>query len=70
MDHAFSRRAVLTTTTPRGTRSSNAFVNRQYRTSFNDRGAATHYFKCGIYGRTDMSARSDNHIKNIHIYRK
>ncbi|MGW0197861.1 polysaccharide lyase family 7 protein, partial [Nonomuraea sp. NPDC003201] len=46
------------------------FVNRQYRTSFNDRGAATHYFKCGLYGRTDMSARSDNHIKNIHIYRK
>ncbi|MGW6499481.1 polysaccharide lyase family 7 protein [Nonomuraea angiospora] len=46
------------------------FVDREYRTSFNDRGAATHYFKCGLYGRTDMSARSDNHIKNIHIYRK
>ncbi|MEV6154830.1 hypothetical protein AB0L53_31270 [Nonomuraea sp. NPDC052129] len=46
------------------------FVNRQYRTSFDDRGAATHYFECGRYGRTGMSARSDNYLKNIHIYRK
>ncbi|SEG77722.1 Alginate lyase [Nonomuraea solani] len=46
------------------------FVNRQYQASFNDRGDATHYFKCGLYGRSAMSARSDAYLKNIHIYRK
>ncbi|MER6003943.1 hypothetical protein ABT120_35625 [Nonomuraea angiospora] len=28
------------------------------------------YFKAGLYGRAGMSARSDNYLKNIHIYRK
>lgn len=46
------------------------FVNRQFRASFPDYGRATHYFKCGLYGRAGMSARCDAYIKNIHLYRK
>ncbi|GAA3216132.1 hypothetical protein [Nonomuraea helvata] len=46
------------------------FVNRQLRATFQDHGAATHYFKCGLYGRASMSNRNDVHIKDIHLYRK
>ncbi|MFG2818692.1 carbohydrate-binding protein [Kitasatospora sp. NPDC048365] len=46
------------------------YVNGQLRKTFNDRGAGTHYFKCGIYGREGMSQRSDVYVDNIHLYRK
>ncbi|MEU8617453.1 carbohydrate-binding protein [Streptomyces sp. NPDC048623] len=46
------------------------YVNGQLKNTFNDRGDNTHYFKCGIYGRTGMSQRTDVYIKNIHLYRK
>ncbi|WP_431681346.1 polysaccharide lyase family 7 protein [Kitasatospora sp. KL5] len=46
------------------------YVNGQLRNTFNDRGNNTHYFKCGIYGRTGMSQRTDVQIKNIRLYRK
>ncbi|WP_322726066.1 polysaccharide lyase family 7 protein [Streptomyces spongiae] len=46
------------------------FVNRRFKASYADHGRATHYFKCGLYGRAGMSARSDAYIKNIHLYRK
>lgn len=46
------------------------FVNRVFKATFNDRGDATHYFKCGIYGRAGMSARTDVYVRNLHIYRK
>ncbi|ADI04051.1 hypothetical protein SBI_00930 [Streptomyces bingchenggensis BCW-1] len=52
------------------TRSVHVFVNREFRVTFKDHGPGTHYFKCGLYGRDGMSARSDNYIKNIHVYRK
>jgi len=52
------------------TRKVHVFVNREFRATFQDHGAGTHYFKCGLYGREGMAARSDNYIKNIHIYRK
>ena len=46
------------------------FVNRQFRATFADHGAATHYFKCGLYGREGMSDRCDAYLRNIRIYRK
>ncbi|MFJ8111647.1 polysaccharide lyase family 7 protein [Streptomyces sp. NPDC096132] len=46
------------------------FVNRAFRATFKGHGPATHYFKCGLYGREGMSARSDIYLKNIHLYRK
>ena len=52
------------------TRKVHVFVNRQFRATFPDHGAATHYFKCGLYGRQGMSDRCDAYLKNIRIYRK
>ncbi|MEU0843717.1 polysaccharide lyase family 7 protein [Streptomyces sp. NPDC005962] len=46
------------------------FVNREFQVTFKDHGAGTHYFKCGLYGREGMSARSDCYVRNVHIYRK
>ena len=46
------------------------FVNRQFRATFVDHGNATHYFKCGLYGRAGMAARNDVYMKNIRLYRK
>ncbi|MFD1543317.1 polysaccharide lyase family 7 protein [Nonomuraea guangzhouensis] len=46
------------------------FVNRQFRATFQDHGAATHYFKCGLYGRAGMASRNDAYIKNVHLYKK
>ncbi|MFF0204640.1 carbohydrate-binding protein [Streptomyces sp. NPDC005017] len=47
-----------------------AYVNGQLKRTFDDRGDNTHYFKCGIYGRTGMSQRTDVHVRNIRLYRK
>jgi hypothetical protein len=52
------------------TRNVHVFVNRQFRATFADHGPATHYFKCGLYGREGMSARCDAYIRNIRLYRK
>ncbi|MFE5914937.1 carbohydrate-binding protein [Streptomyces wedmorensis] len=46
------------------------YVNGQLKNTFNDRGDNTHYFKCGIYGRSGMSPYSEVFVKNIHLYRK
>jgi hypothetical protein len=52
------------------TRKVDVYVNRQLRGTFTDHGTATHYFKCGVYGRPGMSQLCDAYIKNIRIYRK
>lgn len=51
-------------------RAVHVFVNRQFRASFADHGPGTHYFKCGLYGRSGMSTRCDAYVKNIHLYSK
>lgn len=46
------------------------YVDGRWKKTFDDRGGDRHYFKCGIYGRTGMSQRTDVRVRNIHLYRK
>ena len=46
------------------------YVNGVLHGTFQDHGAANHYFKLGIYDQKTMPARCDVYAKNIHIYRK
>jgi hypothetical protein len=52
------------------TRKIDVYVDGQNKGTFQDSGAATHYFKCGIYHQIGMSARCDVYIKNIRTFRK
>jgi hypothetical protein len=45
-------------------------VNNTKRATFKDHGAATHYFKAGIYHQTGMSARCDIYFKNFRFFSK
>ena len=46
------------------------YVNGALHGTFQDHGDANHYFKVGVYHQKNMSARCDEYVKNIHIYKK
>jgi hypothetical protein len=46
------------------------YINGEKKASFMDHGAATHYFKSGIYHQPNMTPRCDVYMQNIHIYKK
>jgi hypothetical protein len=46
------------------------YIDGQKKATFQDHGAATHYFKCGIYHQRNMSARCDVWFKNIRVFAK
>jgi hypothetical protein len=45
-------------------------VDGQKKATFTDHGAATHYFKSGIYQQPNMTPRCDVYMENIHIFKK
>jgi alginate lyase len=46
------------------------YVDGVARGTFHDHGAATHYFKVGVYHQKDMSDRCDVYVRNIHVYHR
>jgi hypothetical protein len=52
------------------TRQIDIYVDGQKKASFTDHGAASHYFKSGIYHQPNMTPRCDVYMQNIHIFKK
>jgi len=46
------------------------YVDGEKKATFQDHGAGTHYFKCGIYHQRNMTARCDVWMKNIRVFSK
>jgi hypothetical protein len=46
------------------------YIDGQKKATYQDHGAATHYFKCGIYHQRNMTARCDIWFKNIRVFAK
>lgn len=58
----------LNVTHDTASRNVDVYIDGQKKATFQDHGAATHYFKCGIYHQRDMTARCDIWFKNIRVF--
>jgi hypothetical protein len=60
----------LNVTHDTATRAVVVYIDGQRKGSFTDHGAATHYFKCGLYHQRNMTARCDAWFKNIRVFKQ